>query len=505
MEEAYNALPNSLGRVGAYLLPYIAEWKNTIGDNTGAYEAADRAYSTEPSNPSVQSLYLSVLDEMGAFSSLIRVLSDMHQRSCLDTQMSHLARFFTLGINSFGEIGRAYRSEGRPQFILEDMEKALDNVLASKDTPMKIRLQGDHAVFRYQYNDETDAAMRLLEQALKTLSNAGPTVQRKYKEYGKWCGVLLARLYFDAAVSARENGTNGWPYTKRLKQLATVTSMEDEEYADLFDFYGPGYASMLWGCWLRTYETAEEAMWKKTFKARLLDELNMLDDEDPSNDMAGLHALAITLLHLGDDDAAGAILAILFMPLKALRQRLEKEARNEDNNQSQKRDHDDDGDTDNREKDDANDDKDNEHGWQQEAAQQEYDPEADAIPNTSPPPHPLRRLTDQVEAVTAIGTTRFALALDTTWIHQCSGPCSTSYHSYTSLYICRICLGTKFCGDCLQLVKANNIVPRDCSPQHSWYQAWPIPEGKAEVAAECEEGKWIIRKEWLNKLRQEWI
>lgn len=78
----------------------------------------------------------------------------------------------------------------------------MNTTLSSKDTSLKIWLQGRLAMFRYQYNDEIHAPMRSLEQALKTFSNAGPTVQRKYERDGKRCGNMLARLYFDAAVSA---------------------------------------------------------------------------------------------------------------------------------------------------------------------------------------------------------------------------------------------------------------------------------------------------------------
>ncbi|KAI4121206.1 MAG: hypothetical protein LQ338_006497 [Usnochroma carphineum] len=395
-------------------------------------------------------------------------------------------------------------------------------------------------MFRYQYNDETDGAIRLLEQALKTLANAEPTVREENASARRHYDHMLARLYFDAGVSARENGTNAWPYTKRLKQLATVTRTVNEDFADFFDFYGPGYASMLWGCWLRTYERAEEDVWKKTFKVRLLDELNMLDDEDPSNDMVGLHSLAITLLHLGDDEAAGAILAVLFMPLKAWRETVQEDVtsdegdgRHEGNNLDYK-------DKSDGDKDESDGEKDDGQGWEKveaegpeggnelnaerrahdgdtagqgiisspqatdEAVQDELSSNTNAaLDRNSPPPH-LRRTADHVEAVTIDGKTRLALSLDISWIHRCNGPCSNNYQ-YTSLYICNICLGTKFCGECLQLVKEERLVCRDCSPHHSWYKAWPVPEGKAEVAAEFDGERWMIRKKWLDELRGEWL
>ncbi|KAL8996738.1 MAG: hypothetical protein Q9169_003808 [Polycauliona sp. 2 TL-2023] len=240
MEETYNSIPANFTFLGGFLLPYIAGWKRIIGDDED----------------------------------------------------------YTL----FAEIGRAYRAEGRPQFVIEALEESLSALVAEKDPYTKIWIQ-----------------------ALKSYVGASAAVQKEIDWARDDYGNLLARLCFDAAVSARRDGTNAWPHTKRLKQLATVTCAANTDSADAFDFFGPGYAAMLWGCWLRTYERAEESMWRKTFKVRILDELNMLDDEDPSNDMAGLHSLAITLLHLGDDEAAGAILAILFMPLEILRKASEED------------------------------------------------------------------------------------------------------------------------------------------------------------------------------------
>ncbi|KAL9008061.1 MAG: hypothetical protein Q9180_009543, partial [Flavoplaca navasiana] len=297
MEEAHSLLPENLADFGGSLLPRIAEWKKSIGDDQGAHEAALQGYNAVPSSAIAQYTYLRALDEQKDSIGLIKVLSDLQQSSLPGSQVSYLVRLFNR-YDILDEVGRAYRAQGCPKFVLAEIKQAVDHAGASRDTLTRFWLQGEVGMFQYQYNDETEDAIRLLEKALKTLANAGPKLQ----EENVWAqiryGHHLARLYFDIGVSARENGTNAWLYAKRLKQLATVTTNANEDYRDFFDFYGPGYASLLWGRWLRTYERAPEDIWKKAFKARILDELNMLDDEDPSNDMAGLHSLAITLLHL---------------------------------------------------------------------------------------------------------------------------------------------------------------------------------------------------------------
>lgn len=531
-EEAYSSLPKHLSHIGAYMLPRIYEWKKDNGDVEGACYAAYEAFELSPLNERAQDSYLKALDQSNYTARLIETLGFMKEQIHSDTQMSYLVRFLISGRQCFGEIGRAFRAEGRPKFVLEEMEKAITVGLALKDLVMKVWILGEIGLFRYQYNDETEEGMKLMEQAVKVYTNSGTKVQDQDRDIYDRYSLTLTRLYFDAAVSARNMGTNAWPYTKRLKQLATATNTTSEDFADFFAFYGTGYASTLWGCWLRKYEMATEDTWRKAFKARILEELNMLDDEDPSNDVASLHSLAITLLHLDDEVAAGALLAVLFMPLKALREstaQLAEDSGKGEHESEDVQDHD-----------KKHDDQDDECGFEKikagqpqsgaevfskdeaqiDSADQGQTPDAKDMEGAGPAvdeprtniqgntghPSPLvRHPIQHVEQTSVKSDSRLALSLDIAYIHQCDGWCSNDCHTYTSLFVCKICLGPKFCGECLQLVKEEKMVCRNCSPQHSWYQAWPIPEGKAELVAEQEGGKWIIRKEWLDALRAEWL
>lgn len=121
--------------------------------------------------------------------------------------------------------------------------------------------------------------------------------------------------------------------------------------------------------------------------------------------------------------------------------------------------------------------------------------------------------------------TRLPLSLTSAYIHHCDGPCGTNYWRYAALFICTVCLGKKFCGDCLELVKAGTLTCRDCHPDHDWFQAWPIPATTGEdgsvkrpwdVAAEEVGGDadgdgdgaakpFLIRRDWLEELRGSWL
>ena len=97
---------------------------------------------------------------------------------------------------------------------------------------------------------------------------------------------------------------------------------------------------------------------------------------------------------------------------------------------------------------------------------------------------------------------KLALNLRPEWIHECDGPCDTGFRQYEALYVCKICFGKKFCGECIEAVKAETLVRRDCCPDHEWYQAWPIAEPKwRAVAEEVEGGRLVMRPEWVEKVR----
>lgn len=98
----------------------------------------------------------------------------------------------------------------------------------------------------------------------------------------------------------------------KLKQLATTTSIGLDGYEDVFSLYTPGYPSLLYGRWLRDYEKAQPSIWRKCFRARILEQMDGLSDDDPTNDTVACRALAISLFQAGDRENAGLVLAALF-------------------------------------------------------------------------------------------------------------------------------------------------------------------------------------------------
>jgi len=515
MENAIESLPSNMNWLAGYLCPRIAEWKRATGDHKGAFEAAERAYAAEGASALAQLRYLEALDASNFSDVIIQVIEELDGWEVLEKDYSYLVRFFVLGYNAYDEIGKACRARGKPEFVLAAMDRAMTLIDQSDNESMKIWLPAQVAAFRYDYYDQVKEPMQLWETALERIDAGDSAVQKSSAKTRKIYSNRLAQLYFDAAVASRNAGPDSAQYATKLKGLSVVTETSADD-DDAFDFYGTGYASMLWGRWLRDYQDTEEGVWRKCFKARALEEMNMLDDNDPSNDTRGLHSLAVTLLQAGDRINAGAILAVLFKPLEDLPTQQVVEDGNSDlanggNGETDEQD----GDpqtpsvTDGGETNELP----SERTLKSEAAMLKagdmsvVSPQAPQITETRTvfgPENIDDTTTQPLAPVTKQTTSQLKLQLGNSWMYTCDG-CFRDPQDAGEMYFCEICLNRNYCGDCLPKVKESSLWSRQCNPNHTHYRAWPIPSDARDMAVEWVEGEAALRIEWLEKLRKEWM
>jgi tetratricopeptide (TPR) repeat protein len=530
MENAIESLPSNMSWLAGYLCPHIAEWKRATGDHEGAFEAAERAYAAEGSSALAQLRYLEALDASNFSDAIIQVIEELDGWEVLEKDYSYLVRFFVLGYNAYDEIGKASRARGKPEFVLAAMDRAMTLIDQSDNESMQIWLPAQVAAFRYDYYDQVEEPMQLWETTIKRIDAGDSTVQKSSAKRRKIYSNRLAQLYFDAAVASRNAGPGSAQYATKLKGLSVVTETSADD-DDAFDFYGTGYASMLWGRWLRDYQDAEEGVWRKCFKARALEEMDMLDDKDPSNDMRGLHALAVTLLQAGDRTNAGAILAVLFKPLEDLPTQQAVEDDNSDLANG--------GNGETNEQDGGADDAEERYriqelpdptmqsamdGGETNASPSEGTlkteaavPKAGDIGVVSPQTPQITEIRtvfgpkniDDARApsfgpVTKQTTSQLKLELGNSWMYTCDG-CFRDTQEAGEMYFCEICLNKNYCGDCLPKVKEGSLWSRQCNPNHTHYRAWPIPSDARDMAVEWVKGEAALRIEWLEKLRKEWM
>ena len=115
-------------------------------------------------------------------------------------------------------------------------------------------------------------------------------------------------------TKAGHDSTNA---ANKLKRLAILVGLDIGEDEDIFAVWRAGYPSMLYGRWLKDFTNAPSATWRRCFKARMLEQMNGLDDDDPTNDEYAVTNLAWTLLQAGDVPNAGALIAIMMKRTEA--------------------------------------------------------------------------------------------------------------------------------------------------------------------------------------------
>ncbi|POS70166.1 hypothetical protein DHEL01_v211436 [Diaporthe helianthi] len=332
IQKALDALlktPNSSG-IDSFLLAHVARWNQNLGDHTlsleisktfvtHTYATAERILANIPSprawNKNQASLpaahsYVCALIQAEDWPELIYLLeylSDMDN----GYGATYLAKYFS-DYNPPLQIGRACRAQGQPGFVLDALDEALQLVEQSGNDSSLVGTLMVFGELQYRFYDQDDTPVRLWEEALSRLSTAGTALSQELAHAKAICINLSAQVYFDLAVQNHRARAETSEAVTKLKSLATTTSMDPDGYDDVFFFYTTGYPSLLYGRWLRDYEKAPPAVWRKCFRARILEQMDGLSDDDPTNDTAACRALAISLFQAGDRNNAGLLLAALF-------------------------------------------------------------------------------------------------------------------------------------------------------------------------------------------------
>ncbi|KAK0622754.1 hypothetical protein B0T14DRAFT_564176 [Immersiella caudata] len=311
-EKAIDVLPEELDWIRGWLCPRITDWATQIGDTEKAYHHAKEGFRADPRCILASTTFLRESRKHENAAELMNTLELLSKTDICGLAYNALVRLFVNGENIFWPIGWACATGGRPSFVMDAMDEALAIVEAGDRDWIKIWLPYMVARFRYVFYGREDQAVGLLETFLKRMAQANENLQRSYSIERKDARNLLARFYFDAAVEAWGRDPTTRPASAdSLKQLAVPVSTGFGENYEGFDIFRTDYPAMLWGRWLRDHRGADEAMWRKCFRARLLEEMNTVDDDDPTNDTAGVSSLAVSLFHAGDRKNAGAIMAIL--------------------------------------------------------------------------------------------------------------------------------------------------------------------------------------------------
>ena len=87
---------------------------------------------------------------------------------------------------------------------------------------------------------------------------------------------------------------------------------------------------------------------------------------------------------------------------------------------------------------------------------------------------------------------------------SCDGRCQRRCEVWTSIHACRICVDTQLCDYCYKIVKAGKLTFRKCNPDHEFLQIYPVTPELIAAAVHRVDGKYLPNQEWLDALRKEW-
>jgi tetratricopeptide (TPR) repeat protein len=94
----------------------------------------------------------------------------------------------------------------------------------------------------------------------------------------------------------------------------------------------------------------------------------------------------------------------------------------------------------------------------------------------------------------------------------CDGRCGKGWRIADDIHLCRICIDTGFCGDCLQKCKDGKLGFSMCNPEHEWFHipkaTSRLPVGKVRVGGfdgvDGVEGELMGIEEWKEGIRRDW-
>lgn len=289
-------------------LPQVARWLSETGDSERAIKAWKEVWENNIYSMYHLYNYIRELHKGGRHQDLVAVLMATNTFISRNEHCENLLIEFLASSPDvvFDAIGTAFNSidatDDQTTFLgaCAMAITAADAIQAKNDDSMPYtQMRMSVASFKYDYCDQTSGAIALWQQTIDLIDAFAASgklplvVGCKEFENAIWhfhfgapvevkkCTNLICQIHFDAAVEAKERGEDSAPWVDSLKnrmRFETGLIAKDDEYW----IYDRGYASMIYGVWLRDYGSAEEAVWKKCFQAVVVPLVNILVNDSPT-------------------------------------------------------------------------------------------------------------------------------------------------------------------------------------------------------------------------------
>ena len=452
MKRSIEAIPSNIATIAGYMWPSVYDWAILLGDETTAFEAAKTGAELNYTSLDAQVRYFKALNSRGDSQAIIYALEDLRLVTYPGKEFNQVVNLFVNGLDVYVEIGKACRETNQPIWVLEDIETALQHLEEYGQYKSLIQDAPRAALFSYQwYDGQEGRAIKWAEAFLSRLKEQSMDFQQSLIGWQKFWTGKLAQLYFDEATRLFESEKKITPQVIVLAEVFETLATQIGTDTHGFDVYLSHYAASLWGLWLREFQKSDEGTWRRYFRSKIVEDIENLSTEEPSDNATKAHGLATTLLRAGDSRNASILFAVLFKPIE-----------NSGTPSTANENHDDDRRSDIRQEHNGS----NDPGSEQSV--------------------PLR-----------ITPTDSTLECDN---------CQRGILEIKEFYLCEIC-STRWCDACLAILRnsRSGLRMNRCNPDHEVYRTWPIPEEARKLAVESLGDGIKLKKIWLESLRAAWI
>lgn len=330
----------------------------------------------------------------------------------------------------------------------------------------------------------------------------------------------LARLCFEEACNAKDEGKPYKHYLSKLQDLAGETKDPDEE-----DVYNLDGSACMLGLWYRLNGQMDKA--RACLRSSILQAIQILQDDDPSNDRGGWVDLSAALNYAGDMKNAAAVYMVTVNGLDKLKEdrRVAEEAEKRAKEEAEK---------------EGKDRKIKENIMPiSEVREALASGDSEKLENVAPvvvpvlsdpenPDEKVKPTKPPFEASNVVPESTTAPTQDDseqpqtkpsepteevnddqTWANwSCDGHCmekeGRESTDWNEVWFCQNCFDTCFCDKCFAKLQSGEKTFGKCQPRHKFMQVYPIRQDVMDICSVKEDGVIKPKQEWLEVLKKEW-
>lgn len=489
------------------VLGLISTTASLVGDYETATDMSKEALKIDPEDKTAMLSYLVSLFSNHALQTTADWLRDLSTKTSSQTGETLLMDFLLnalFGLELYSLIGWMLQGVDKIDWAHDKFRQALGIAERAPDSLALCRVEGTLATFLLERMDYRQEALVLLEKSLKSSKDSG--LKKKLSN-------MLSDVYFRNAREAHETHTSHDIWIQKLNDLAVQKNTVND--SDDATIYGINDASLMLGKWYRLTNEADKA--KACFRPTILQGIDILTDDDPDNDMDGYVKLAKTLLHAGDQRNASTAFAVCVAPLDHLKAErvasalpsavasspngLEKIGYHHENDSVVDRCV-------------ASDSTNSPDVTSETVTLPVIGSNNDALPDAVPASPQTKddgsTISDSKCKETSDPTKHEDTAESSSTYKLpfgCEGGCSPTIsrrdEDFLAVHICEICSDISLCDYCFGR-RETKWMTRTCSPDHTFYKAYPLPTNLEDVGVVQIDGKILPRPGWLMVLREQW-